>query len=95
MLLRALIRESISSHLSKKRLDILEADGRLKERRNRLKGGLGDKAKASDFDKAQVEKGIEVELEHTNNREEALEIVLDHLTEDPKYYTKLAKIEDH
>ena len=36
-------------------------------------------------------KGIEVELEHTSDLRIAKEIALDHLFEDPRYYTKLAK----
>ena len=37
--------------------------------------------------------GMKVELEHTKNSKIALEIVKDHLTEDPKYYSKLKTIE--
>jgi glycerol-3-phosphate cytidylyltransferase-like family protein len=37
--------------------------------------------------------GVKVEMEHTTNIEVAEEIALDHLFEDPNYYTKLAKIE--
>ena len=41
----------------------------------------------------ELQKGIEVELEHTKDREKAKEIAMDHLFEDPKYYQKLKKIE--
>jgi hypothetical protein len=34
-------------------------------------------------------------MEHTNDRAVAREIAVDHLTEDPKYYDKLEKIEKH
>jgi len=37
--------------------------------------------------------GIKVEMEHTKDRAIAREIALDHLTEDPKYYSKLKKVE--
>jgi hypothetical protein len=37
--------------------------------------------------------GVKVEMEHTTDREVAREIAMDHLYEDPKYYTKLATIE--
>lgn len=37
----------------------------------------------------QIKKGIEVEMEHTNDKKIALKIALDHLKEDPKYYDKL------
>jgi hypothetical protein len=36
--------------------------------------------------------GIRVEMEHTNNVDVSKEITLDHLYEDPKYYTKLKTI---
>lgn len=42
---------------------------------------------------AEYEKGIKVEMEHTGDKNVAMEIARDHLFEDPKYYTKLAKIE--
>lgn len=43
--------------------------------------------------KIQLNKGIKVEMEHTNSRVKAREIAMDHLWEDPKYYDKLEKIE--
>jgi hypothetical protein len=39
----------------------------------------------------QIKKGIEVEMEHTDDKRVALKIALDHLKEDPKYYDKLTK----
>jgi hypothetical protein len=39
----------------------------------------------------QLTLGIKVETEHTTNTEVAREIALDHLNEDPEYYTKLKK----
>jgi hypothetical protein len=39
-----------------------------------------------DVDPKQLEKGIEVEMEHTDDSEKAKEIALDHLSENPKYY---------
>jgi len=42
----------------------------------------------------ELQMGIKVEMEHTSDREIAKEIALDHLYEDPKYYTKLADIEE-
>lgn len=44
--------------------------------------------------KKQLNKGIKVEAEHTTSDSIASEIAKDHLWEDPKYYTKLAKIEE-
>ena len=42
----------------------------------------------------ELQKGIKVEMEHTTDRKVAEKIALDHLFEDPKYYTKLATIEE-
>lgn len=36
--------------------------------------------------------GLEVEGEHTSDKKAAMEIALDHLKEDPKYYTKLKSL---
>jgi len=60
---------------------------------DKLKGGLADKMKPEDFDAGELKKGIEHELEHTNDKILAKEIAMDHLAEDPKYYTHLEKIE--
>lgn len=43
--------------------------------------------------KEQIRKGIEIEYEHTDSREEAERIAMDHLTEIPDYYDKLEKME--
>ncbi|MCK9458260.1 MAG: hypothetical protein M0R80_01240 [Proteobacteria bacterium] len=55
------------------------------------------------LDKKQLEMGVKVEREHNGkmgkdtkvikNDAEALKIAVAHLREDPKYYTKLKKIE--
>ena len=42
----------------------------------------------------QLEKGIQVEYEHTSDFEVAKEIALDHIAEDPNYYDKLEKVEE-
>ena len=42
-------------------------------------------------DPDQLEMGIKVEMEHTNDRKVAEKIALQHLAEDPQYYTKLTK----
>ena len=44
------------------------------------------------YDKKELRKGIEVEKEHTDDPKIALKIALDHLDEDPQYYTKLATL---
>ena len=43
--------------------------------------------------KGELQKGIETEMEHTDEPEYAKAIALDHLYENPYYYSKLAKIE--
>lgn len=56
-----------------------------------IKGGKGDKLNPSNVDKKELEMGIKEEMEHTNDKNLAEEIALDHLAEDPKYYSKLKK----
>jgi 2'-5' RNA ligase len=75
-------------------LGVTQADqpGRPKLAEDKLPGGKGDKLKPSDVNADELKKGIEHELEHTTDREIAQEIALDHLAEDPKYYTHLEKI---
>lgn len=43
--------------------------------------------------KKELVKGAKVEKEHTKKKTIAKKIAMDHLFEDPKYYTKLAKME--
>lgn len=61
--------------------------------KDKLHGGAADGKPDSAFNKKWLERGIEVEMEHTNDRSVAAEIAKDHLTEDPMYYKKLRKIE--
>ena len=72
----------------------------LDEFHQKLEGGVADKITINDIIKIPIKTlimGIEVEYEHTNNAEIALEIVLDHLFENlPKslnYYTLLKDME--
>jgi hypothetical protein len=60
---------------------------------DRIKGGLADKKKPSDFDQKQLADGVKVEMEHTSNPLIAKEIAMDHLTEDKLYYKKLELME--
>jgi hypothetical protein len=68
----------------------------------KIHGGLGDGNPDSRYDKDQLEKGIKVELEHTNDPKKAKEVVKDHLEETKdfkggkgaKYYDKLEDMED-
>lgn len=45
--------------------------------------------------KLELEKGIKIEKEHTDDNKIAHEIAMDHLWEDPEYYTKLKSIEEN
>ena len=65
------------------------------EKTDKLKGGLADKKKQSDFDPKMLEMGIRVEMEHTKDKALAREIAMDHLTEDSQYYVKLKDIEKY
>jgi len=58
-------------------------------REDSLPGGKGDETTTKQVDKNQLEMGIKVEMEHTKDPNLAREIAMDHLTEDPQYYTKL------
>lgn len=64
-------------------------------RKDRIRGGLADKRKPSSFNKKQLNRGMQVEMEHTSDKKIAREIARDHLTEDSDYYKKLAKMEQH
>ena len=55
----------------------------------KLPGGVGDETPTSNVDPTQLSIGVQIEMEHTNDPDIAKEIAMDHLTEDPQYYTKL------
>ena len=67
---------------------------RFDELLDQISGGLADNSKPQDFDQRELEMGIEVEMEHTDDPEIAKEIAMDHLKEIPDYYTRLKKMED-
>lgn len=70
----------------------------------KLDGGRADKMSLGDIAtkfKVDITKltkqfiqGVKVEMEHSDNKQIAKEIAMDHLSEDPKYYEKLKKIEN-
>jgi hypothetical protein len=53
--------------------------------------GISDEATLLSLKNKQLELGVAVESEHADNKGIAEEIALDHLWEDPAYYTKLVK----
>lgn len=59
--------------------------------RKKLPGGVGDQTPTSAVDPVQLSLGVQIEMEHTNDPDIAKEIAMDHLTEDPEYYSKLVK----
>jgi len=64
---------------------------KLMELINTVPGGKGDKTNPKDVNQKQLEIGIAVEREHTDSDDKAEEIALDHLTENPEYYTELVE----
>jgi hypothetical protein len=46
-----------------------------------------------EYNPQQLKMGVDVEMEHTDNKEVAETIAKQHLEEDPEYYTKLKKME--
>jgi len=71
---------------------------------DKIKGGLADNLSINDIAKKfnisvedinnQVNMGIVIEMEHTNNEDIATEIALDHVAEIPDYYSRLKKMEE-
>lgn len=56
----------------------------------KIEGGKGDKLKPEDVDQEELAVGIEVEYEHKEgDKEAAQDVALDHLAEDPHYYSEL------
>ena len=62
--------------------------------KDKLPGGLADKSKPSDYRTDQIDKGVEIEMEHTDSKEVAKEIAMDHLDEFGNYYTELEEMEE-
>jgi hypothetical protein len=60
---------------------------------DKLPGGLAVGKSSEDFDPDQLAKGSEVEMEHTDDPDIAVEIAMDHLTEIPDYYDRLERME--
>lgn len=67
---------------------------KIKNSKDLLDGGLADNQPDSKYDEHQLEMGIEVEYEHTNNPDISKEIAKDHLEEIPDYYDRLEEMEE-
>jgi hypothetical protein len=59
---------------------------------NVLVGGKGDTMTVDKFPPEKLLKGMQVEMEHTNDPRIALEIAIDHLTENVNYYETLLAV---
>lgn len=95
----------------KRDLRLINKDYKISEKKQQLKeedkipGGLAKGKSLEDIAKHHgvelnvinkaLEQGIKTEMEHTTDKDVAKEIAADHLWEDPKYYTKLNKIENN
>jgi len=62
-------------------------------KKQKIKGGKGDKLIPDQVNYYEFTKGWKCELEHTDDIDKAKEIALDHLAEDPIYYTRLEMME--
>jgi hypothetical protein len=60
---------------------------------DQIPGGLADNKSPNDFNPKAVEKGMKVEMEHTDDKEKAKEIAMDHLVESKDYYDFLEDME--
>ena len=78
----------VQSHANSKNPLVTEDCG-CEDPKNKVVGGLGDKLTASDVDADELAMGLTIEGEHTEDPEIAMEIALDHLAEDPQYYSKM------
>ena len=71
---REIIIKKVMARLAKKKV------------KDQVPGGLADGQPDNRFDPKQIEKGIEIEVEHTDDKDLAKEIAKDHLEEVPNYY---------
>lgn len=63
----------------------------MKKWNDQLPGGKADNKNPNNFDQKQLAIGAKHEMEHTNDYQKAIEIAMDHLSEDPYYYEKIKK----
>ena len=91
-------REKVLNWLSKHNISVnVEEDlftiGWWKKSLTEFKLDVKPTVSIKDVDKEELKKGIKIEKEHTTDIKTATRIALDHLSEDPKYYSKLAKLD--
>jgi hypothetical protein len=56
------------------------------EWKDKVRGGLAKNRKPSDFDLDDLASGADIQMEHTDDPEFAIDIAMDHLEEHPDYY---------
>ena len=64
-----------------------------KKWKEHIPGGRAEGKKPSDYERSQVEKGHNIEFEHTKDPDTAREIAMDHLEEFDEYYVGLDHME--
>jgi len=72
---------------------VLHMDNNMIQAIEHIPGGLAKDKKPEEFDPKALAKGIDIEMEHTDDPNVAREISMDHLTESPVYYDELEKME--
>lgn len=60
--------------------------------KDRLRGGDADGGKPGDFDPRQMAMGVKEEREHTRDPHLRKEIAMDHLSQNPKYYSAMERV---
>jgi len=71
--------------------DVHEAESMVYDMLGSLLAGGVSAGREIDYDRRELALGMEAEKEHTDNEVIARKIALDHLAEDPKYYSKLKR----
>jgi len=77
----------------KKKKSIYEREDGLQDTLKTYKALKKPKQPRDQYDPIELFKGTQVEMEHTTDRSVAEIITMNHLDEDPEYYTKLKKVE--
>lgn len=91
--LRKVVAQEQSSKAVSLTLSDTLLDRLLSQYKENMRGGISSGQDPHSFDRGSILQGLGVEIEHSWDLMEALEIVFDHLAEDKAYYAKLAKIE--
>jgi hypothetical protein len=85
-----IIERDFDDRNKKKRKNLVTA----KKWKEHIPGGRASDMTPDEFEKSQIEKGKEVEFEHTPDPDIAKEIAMDHLEEHKDYYVGLKHMEE-